>query len=475
MRRLLPLALATCLLAVPGAALAAPALDGSFTVSGEPQRLTLGPDGNVWFTLANSSASKEFGRIKPDGTVTEYDTPADHSVIGITAGMDGNLWMTSPSFGVIRVNPANPTAGTAFPILNLVQAQTIVAGPDGNLWTGSGDKIFKVGTDGGEKDHYTVIGLSARGIAAGGDGNLWVADFTGTSGTAGRIIKAPTNTPPSDAMKFDSGRQPQEVSAGPSGQLGFSQPTVPPQFFGRIDYSGFIQQTNVPTGTDPFGIVFGNDLAYWTAEFGANALGRVTTAGAHTQLPLAAASGPRYLTKGANDTLWVGLQTAKKIARITGVSAPATPPPPPAGTPPDTTAPAVTTYALSSKVIRAFASGGSTARATRGAKVSYTLTEPATAAFTVQRLTKGRRVKVKGKTRCVRRTRANARRKKCTRRVPVGSFTRPSGVGPNVFTFTGRLRTRALKPGRYRLLLVATDAAGNASPPRALRFRVVKQ
>jgi hypothetical protein len=33
-------------------------------------------------------------------------------------------------------------------------------------------------------------------------------------------------------------------------------------------------------------------------------------------------------------------------------------------------------------------------------------------------------------------------------------------------------RRHALRPGRYRLTLVATDAAGNRSKPRQLTFRV---
>src|SRR4051812_38059034 len=107
-------------LALPSAAVAAPALDGAFDVSGMPQRLALGSDGNVWFALSGSSATKEFGRIKPDGTVDEFDTKDDHAVIGIATGPDGNLWMTASAFGFVRVNPANPApaAQDLFPDAN---------------------------------------------------------------------------------------------------------------------------------------------------------------------------------------------------------------------------------------------------------------------------------------------------------------------------------------------------------------------
>src|SRR3954447_18588667 len=93
MLRWLCVALVVC--ALPSAASAAPAFDGSFDVSGMPQRLALGSDGNVWFTLSGSGASKEFGSITPGGTVTEYDTPSNEIVVGITTGPDGNLWMSA--------------------------------------------------------------------------------------------------------------------------------------------------------------------------------------------------------------------------------------------------------------------------------------------------------------------------------------------------------------------------------------------
>src|SRR3954454_6156688 len=138
-------------LALPTAASAAPALNGTFDVSGMPKYLTLGSDGNIWFTLEGSSTLKEFGRVTPGGTVTEYDTKDDHPVTGITTGPDGKLWMTAASFGLVRVDPANPgaTAQDVFPNANMVGAHGIVAGPDNNLWTASADKIFKTGLNNG--------------------------------------------------------------------------------------------------------------------------------------------------------------------------------------------------------------------------------------------------------------------------------------------------------------------------------------
>ena len=89
-------------------------------------------------------------------------------------------------------------------------------------------------------------------------------------------------------------------------------------------------------------------------------------------------------------------------------------------------------------------------RVPRGTRVRFGLSEPASVRFTIRRRSGGR---------------------------PIGSFVRSASAGPNSVRFSGRLRVRgrtlSLAPGRYRLTLVATDAAGNRSAPRRVPFRVV--
>jgi hypothetical protein len=94
-----------------------------------------------------------------------------------------------------------------------------------------------------------------------------------------------------------------------------------------------------------------------------------------------------------------------------------------------------------------------------GGKVAYNLSEAATVAFKLEKATKGRRVKGK----CVRQTRRNRKRPACTRFVVVkGNFAGPGAVGANQVTLP-KLRGRKLGPGRYRLTMTVTDAAGNSA------------
>lgn len=317
----------TVLLATPlafaltaGPAVAAPAPDGQFTVSGvgTNNQITLGPDGNMWVTL---DTTNDLARIAPDGTVTEYNPANVTSPVGITAGPDGNLWVTQAN-AVARFSPADPNAAVKFTINDIADPRAITSGPDGNLWTGSADKVIKIPpANPAGFTAYSGTGVTgARWIAPGTDGNLWVADFGGQ-----QVVRVTTS---GVGTGFPTGGGPQGVAAGQNGQVAFSDPTANPQFIGRITAPG-PAQTTPAAGTDPFGVAFGPDGAYWFAQFATNDLGRLTTDGTYSTLPIAAGTGPRQLAPGPNSTLWVTLDTAEKVARISGVTPPENPAPEP--------------------------------------------------------------------------------------------------------------------------------------------------
>jgi streptogramin lyase len=334
-----PLALAAALVAVAlqaPSAHAAPALAGTFDVTGNPGEITAGPDGNVWFTLSSTSDNKQFGKIAPDGTVTEYASPGNVELKGITAGPDGNLWATAINF-VVKIPPGDPTSAQKFNDTTIGGPSDITTGPDSNLWTASGNQVIMVppaNPGAGDVAHGSILaGNDPQGIAVGSDGNLWIVDNTNDDNsaivrfnTSGNVVGTPTK--PGGAL--NQGR----IAAGPAGQMLFTQSITSPQRVGRIDFSGNIQFTNMPNGLgDPIGVVFGNDGAYWIANFGASKIRRLTPAGDLTE-PITLPAGARFLAKGANDTLWASLEQANKIARITGVSAPLVPPAGPPSPPP---------------------------------------------------------------------------------------------------------------------------------------------
>ena len=139
----------------------------------------------------------------------------------------------------------------------------------------------------------------------------------------------------------------------------------------------------------------------------------------------------------------------------------------------DTTAPVARALALAPSAFPAAARGASVAARKRkpGTTVRYRLSESATVRFTVQAQRAGRRVGKK----CRRPTRSNRKRRKCKRYVTLkGAFSHAGKQGQNSFRFTGRLRGRKLRPGRYRLVAIPADASRNRGAAQRKRFRIIR-
>jgi virginiamycin B lyase len=68
----------------------------------------------------------------------------------------------------------------------------------------------------------------------------------------------------------------------------------------------------------PWGIAAGSDGALWFTENAANRIGRITTAGAITELPVpTAAAAPTSIAAGPDGNLWITESGASRIARLT--------------------------------------------------------------------------------------------------------------------------------------------------------------
>ncbi|HKG02773.1 MAG TPA: hypothetical protein VKB03_06300 [Conexibacter sp.] len=420
---------------------AAPVVDSVFDLPDRPHQLALGPDGNVWITM--EGLTDNIARVRPDGTVDRFTSAAIVSPIGIVAGPDGQLWVTE-SGAVAHFSPSDPTAARRFDIAGLAPNR-IVVGPDGALWTGSADRFVRIATDERVVSFASTGLVSARGIAAGGDGNLYAADFGGR-----QVVGITTAGTPIGVVPLDE--NPQEIAAGPANQLAA---TLPSNLIGRFTPpSRTVVNTNVPL-TDPTGIAFAPDGAYWAANFPRDTLTRLTPDGAVTTLAgFPVGSGPRHLTVGSGGTLWVGLETSRQVARVTGVVAPSPPPPPapPAGggTTRDVTAPTLSNVSLPP-----------TLRVGRSGTLHLTLSEAATIAVRFERKLPGRR---NAKGLCVKPRRASHGRR-CIRFKPIGTQTRAGRAGDNALAIGGKLDRRTLPAGAYRLTIVARDAAGNVSNP----------
>ncbi|HEX6984177.1 MAG TPA: hypothetical protein VF170_02315, partial [Planctomycetaceae bacterium] len=106
-----------------------------------------------------------------------------------------------------------------------------------------------------------------------------------------------------------------------------------------------------------------------------------------------------------------------------------------------------------------------------GTAFIYRLSEKATVRITIERRLRGRRV---GR-RCLKPTARNRSGRRCARWRRRGQITASATAGRNSTRFSGRVRKRRLRPGRYRARLIATDPAGNSSSERRVSFTIVRR
>jgi hypothetical protein len=101
-----------------------------------------------------------------------------------------------------------------------------------------------------------------------------------------------------------------------------------------------------------------------------------------------------------------------------------------------------------------------------------TLNEAARVSLTFTKRVAGRKVNRK----CVAQTRRNRHRRSCRRTVTVGTIWFNAHTGRNRVTLNSfRIHGRRLSPGRYTLIITATNhATGKQSQPQRLTFTIVR-
>lgn len=248
---------------------ARPDVPGPCGTRSESDRITAGPDGNLWFTMCLRGT---IGRITPAGVMTEFTLSASYNApIDITAGPDGNLWFADEAQRAVgRLTPDGVVTRFPVPVVSggFPSLRAITAGPDDNLWLTYkiGPSILRI-TPFGKVTEFSLypdpgIG-SPLGITAGPDGNLW---FTAAS-TIGRIT--PCGVITGFALPADWYQWPDKIIVGPDRQLWFVNGYVGgAEWISRMSLTG--QFARFPTASPNVfvtDITVGPDSHIWYTEF----------------------------------------------------------------------------------------------------------------------------------------------------------------------------------------------------------------
>jgi streptogramin lyase len=283
------------------------------TPNSQPNTIVAGPDGNVWFMEINRNT---LGRITPAGVITEVPRPPEVEAgnNSFLFGPDGNIWLGTRTH-IAEVTPQgallhNYVIPSALPGNSSGGVRIGAIGPDGNIWYTEpyvNDLIGRLTPDGVIKE-FPIPGDAFGDYGAAEiineldgtgrpDGNLWFdatdnnVNYVGRSDSSGVIQLF--------AVPLAGARG---LTSGPDGNLWMTATTngssnEPLRVILRVNEQGQLTgQFTIPTpNSGAYGMTVGSDGALWFTEYDPNQIGRITTDGNITEIPITNHHGESHL------------------------------------------------------------------------------------------------------------------------------------------------------------------------------------
>jgi virginiamycin B lyase len=426
----------------------------------QPRYIKAGPDGNIWF--ADGGTEGGIGRISTQGELLpEF---GGKGPVDIALAPDGTAyWAGDESVGKRTPN------GVVTESTKWKSNYAAAVAPNGEFWFSTGNAHWAHGFDFATAGEGLNITLSGHlpGIAFDHAGNPWGAFYE--SDVVLKLVG------PNTRVDLPAGSGPQRIAVGPEGNLWVTM--FDASAIDRITPTGERTRFPLAPGSKPGDIALGPDGAFWITEYNANKIARMTTAGSLTgefTIPTPN-SEPLGIAAGPDGAMWFTESEQAKIGRVVIDPSTTTPIPgagggsgPTGAAGRDTTPPSFT-KAPSLHPSRFRSSGRSGGRIPKGSALTFTLSEAATLKLQVSAPRPGRRVKGN----CTAPGKANRHKPACRRYVSLGTLSYKAKAGANRFPFSGRVAGHTLKPGAYRLSVIALDAAGNGSSPVRASFTIV--
>jgi virginiamycin B lyase len=314
------------------------------TDNSQPRHITVGSDGNLWFTEGNEiftpdpddpdgggSFHRSVGRITPTGEISEFpiQSGADDGVDpgecfcllnDIVQGPNGILYFTTNEPGLGRIT-------TSGEVLSFVKPDSFSANGGGiaahgnDIWYTdfNNDSLWRYEvSSGGSSGQFTQFEVPTPNadpldVAVAPDGTVW---FTGSG--AIRSLD-----PQSDGGVFTetpvTGSSPRHIAISSDGKVWFTD-----RFNHRVGYldpSNNNQVTQFDTLTPnagPVDIVAAPDGNMWFTQTLTGNVARITPQGVITEGKRVNNSEPFGITMGPDgQSVWYTMMSANKIARLT--------------------------------------------------------------------------------------------------------------------------------------------------------------
>ncbi len=281
--------------------------------------LTSGPNGNVWFTEEedgiNAGEKPAVGEISPAGVTTLHPIPqgttldpdvgVDADPEALTAGPGGAMWFTEDE-AIGRITPSGAIQRIPLPTLGATPV-SLITGPGDTMWFTqevteggeNGNEIWSIGRiTAGRK--ITVYPLPSQvtnvgGITAGPDGNIWFTETSANSQAGARRSPLRRITPMGNIQTFalpqqvENGASAGNITVGPDGNLWFPISYNGYDAIGRITAKVKVKIFNIlstynygsyPPGP-PSDLISGPDRTLWFEGTvnGTTGIARISTSG----------------------------------------------------------------------------------------------------------------------------------------------------------------------------------------------------
>jgi len=274
-----------------------------FAVATRPTGIVVGSDGKLWF---DDGTVEQLVQLETDGRVLDrWSVPVGTVEREVVAGGgDVLIWFTDPSekriWNRTKANVVQPFQLDFAPRGLAVKA-------DGSVWlTELNRAVYLADTVRGTLTNWPAA--PSNTIVVGPDGNLW---FPSTAGVLSRLSN--------DGERRDfsiSDGVADDLVSGPDGAIWFVDGTH--HRIGRLDVDGTELRTyDLPLDSRPWRIITGPDRALWFTEQGTDEIGRITLQGDVSNYPIPTKGGvPWAITVGPDRNLWFTENSSGKVGRL---------------------------------------------------------------------------------------------------------------------------------------------------------------
>jgi virginiamycin B lyase len=286
-----------------------------------PDGIAISNRGVVWVTESGANAVAE---VKSDGVVRQQPIPTSEAdPLGLTILPAGVVWFAGfEMIGKIDGNELTDFADfgpEAIPAVGVPEA--ITATQSGTVWFSTkthGSAEFVSISPSGALGHATIPNkpdsLKIPSLAPDAHGNLWFTEVAETNGEQEYIGQISTLTNRYRRWKVpEPAPGLEEIAKGPGGDMWFTERAA--YRIGRISGRGRIVEFPLPPGAVPTSMSEGPDGDMWfTTE---TELGRITSAGKVTLVPVVGAEHLESLASDHRGGLWIADSSAEGLYHIT--------------------------------------------------------------------------------------------------------------------------------------------------------------